>query len=88
MRQEQLTSKLFTISEVEKVVISIIEEYEHDIVKEKMFKVFEQLSEQAEFEKTLEIVESDIHLCRGLARRVTAYCNKRRDEAYGITSTK
>lgn len=88
MRQEQLTAELITLSEVEKVVISIIEEYEHEIVKKKMTKIFEQLSERAEFEKTLEAVEYDIHLCRGLARRVTAYCNKRRDETYGITSTK
>lgn len=88
MRQESLTAELFTISEVESVVLSIIEEYEHDIVKEKMAKVFEQLSEQAEFEKTLETVEYDIHLCRGLARRVMAYCNKRRDETYDATSTK
>jgi len=88
MKHNELTNNLINVTELSNVVCGIIEEYEHDLIKEKMAKVFENLSEQAEFEKTLESVESDIRLCRGLARRVTEYCEKRRDELYSIRSTK
>mgnify|MGYP007101917744 CR=1 FL=1 len=88
MKHDGLTDNLLNLNELSNVVCGIIEEYEHDLVKEKMAKVFSQLSEQAEFEKTLESIESDIHLCRNLARRVVEYCEKRRDELYGIRSTK
>lgn len=88
MKHIELTNNLVNLNELSNVVCGIIEEYEHDLVKEKMAKVFNQLSEQVEFEKTLESVESDIRLCRGLARRVVEYCDKRRDELYGIRSPK
>lgn len=85
MRPEKLCSELFAISEIESVAIDIINEYEHDLIKEKMADVF---SKPLNLEETLESVESDIRLCRGLIKRVMQYCDKRRNEVYGISSTK
>lgn len=85
MKNTKLENALFIINHTENVMLQVISEYEHDLVRDDMESVFDQIHE---LEEILDVVENDVRICKGLEKKVFECCERLREKAIKETSTK
>lgn len=85
MKNTKLDNALLIINHMENVMLQVISEYEHDLVRDDMDSVFDQIRE---LDEILDLVETDIRICKGLEKKVMLACERLREKAIKEASTK